>query len=215
MKHLPPIYAALFLIFFYLVGIVGFLLPATHSLFSSLTPFALLLSAGFLIWFHKPGFNAKTFYIFSLIFVISFFAEMAGVKTGLLFGDYTYGNGLGVKIMGTPLIIGLNWLMLVYCTKVISDRLSPNRFIRLFSAPLMMVGYDLILEQAAPGLDMWYWAEGTVPIQNYLAWFLLAFLFHLLLRKADLDFKNPLALPVFFIQFLFFVTLVAFFMIGS
>lgn len=206
-------YSTWFLILFYLVGVIGFVLPQTHTFFKSLTPFALLMSAGFLAWFHRPQFSAKTGFVFALIFLFSFLAEMVGVQTGAIFGHYIYGNSLGLKILETPLIIGLNWLMLIYCTKIIADYITDNEIIKPFTAALLMVGYDLILEQAAPMLDMWSWESGKVPIQNYIAWYLFAFFFHLMIRKAKIQFKNPLALPVFIIQFLFFVTLIIYFLI--
>lgn len=211
MKRKTAKYATYFLILFYSVGILGFTIPFTRNFFSTLTPFALLLSAAFIILFHKFRFSTKTLVVFGLIFAISFFAEAIGVKTGLLFGEYVYGKGLGPKILETPLMIGLNWLMLVYCTKVITDQLFQRESIKLIAGPLMMVGYDLVMEQAAPSLDMWSWNGGTIPLQNYLAWFGFAFLFHLLIRKSKVSFTNALAAPVFIIQFVFFVILVAFF----
>lgn len=214
MKQTNVKYSVYFLILFYTVGITGFIVPSTHSFFKTLTPFALLLSAGFLIIFHQPKINLKTTYVFSTIFIVSFLAEMIGVKTGLIFGNYIYGSSLGPKILETPLMIGLNWLMLIYCTKVIADRITGSETFRIFIGPALMVGYDLILEQAAPHLGMWSWAGNSIPLKNYIAWFLLALLFHLLVRKSKTTFDNPLAVPVFVIQFLFFVTLVIFFMIG-
>ena len=201
-------YSVYFLILFYFVGIVGFILPITHALFSTLTPFALLLSTGFLVAFHKPRFTINLFIVFLLIFVLSFFAEMIGVQTGLLFGHYTYGNGLGPKIWGTPVIIGLNWLMLVYCTRIIAGYIFHPAALKILFASLLMVAYDFILEKAAPLLTMWSWKGGIVPVQNYIAWFVLALLFHIMLNRARVRLSNKLALPVFVIQALFFVILV-------
>ena len=78
-----------------------------------------------------------------------------------------------------------------------------------------MVIYDLILEQAAPLLNMWSWEGGKIPMQNYISWYLLAFLFHLLLQKTKISFSNKLAGPVFVIQFLFFVVLVLYFLFST
>jgi putative membrane protein len=103
--------------------------------------------------------------------------------------------------------------MIVYCTKIIAEQISEDVTVKLFFAPFLMVVYDLILEQAAPLLGMWSWAEGKIPIQNYISWYLLAFLFHLLLQKTKISFSNKLATPVFMIQFLFFVVLVVYFLI--
>jgi putative membrane protein len=194
-----------------LVGIAGFINPSTREFFSSLTPLALLLSAGFLIWFHRPKFTLKMLLAFGFIFIFSFLVEAIGVKTGLIFGEYIYGKGLGIKVLETPLMIGLNWLMLVYCTKIMAEGIFASKTLSLLFAPLLMVIYDLVLEQAAPLLGMWSWAGGKIPIQNYISWYLLAFLFHLLLQKTKTQFSNKLAAPVFVIQFLFFVVIVGYF----
>lgn len=213
MKNRKYTYSFGFLIIFYLVGIAGFINPSTRQFFSRLTPLALMLSAGFLIWFHRPKFTLKMGEIFAFIFIFSFLVEAIGVKTGLIFGEYIYGNGLGIKLIETPLMIGLNWLMLVYCTKIIAESIFASKTLSLFFAPLLMVIYDLVLEQAAPLLGMWSWAGGKIPLQNYISWFLLAFLFHLLLQKTRIKFSNQLAAPVFVIQFMFFVILVSYFLI--
>lgn len=207
-------YSVWFLILFYTVGIVGFIIPQTHSFFKILTPFALLMSAGFLAWFHRPGYTSKTVLVFAAIFLFSFLAEMVGVQTGSIFGHYIYGDALGLKVLDTPLIIGLNWLMLVYCTKIIADNITTKDKLRPFLGALLMVGYDLVLEQVAPLLGMWSWEGGTVPLQNYVAWFLFAFFFHLMIRKSGIAMKNPLALPVFVIQFLFFAILIIYFSVS-
>ncbi|MFW5831681.1 MAG: carotenoid biosynthesis protein [Prolixibacteraceae bacterium] len=204
-------YSVYFLILFYFVGIAGFILPATRALFSILTPFALLLSAGFLAAFHRPRFTLHLLIVFVLIFLLSFFAEMIGVKTGLLFGHYNYGSGLGPKIWETPIIIGLNWLMLVYCTRIIAGYVFNPAALKILFASLLMVAYDVILEKAAPLLNMWSWEGSVVPLQNYIAWFVLALLFHILLNRAGVRISNKLALPVFVIQALFFVILIFFY----
>lgn len=215
MKQTKVKYAIYFLILFYAVGITGFVIPQTHSFFKTLTPFALLLSAGFLALFHQPKFNLKTIVVFSAIFIVSFLAELIGVQTGLIFGDYIYGNSLGIKIMGTPLMIGLNWVMLVYCTKIIAGKITTNAVLNSLLGAGLMVGYDFVLERAAPKLGMWSWGGDVIPLQNYLAWFVFALLFHVLIKLTKVEFRNPIAKAVFIIQFLFFVTLMAFFTLGA
>ena len=41
--------------------------------------------------------------------------ELVGTKTGMLFGDYSYGKVLGPALQGVPLIIGINWFIMMYC----------------------------------------------------------------------------------------------------
>ena len=42
---------------------------------------------------------------------------------------------------------------------------------------LLMVGFDLLLEPAAVKLNYWVWVKDYIPVQNYLAWFGLSFVF--------------------------------------
>lgn len=194
------------LIIFYTVGIVGIANRSTGSLFTSLTPFALLLSA-FLIAIYHEKFDLKTIGTFALIYLLGFISEERGVNTGLVFGNYSYGDTLGVRINGTPLIIGLNWLMLTYLTASIVDYFKLNVFLKIISAALLMLIYDIVLEQLAPKLDMWTWENNVVPVQNYVAWFILAVIFQSILKIRGITVRNKISPLVFSVQFLFFLTL--------
>ncbi len=204
-------YIIYFLTLFYLVGAAGFIFPETRTLFSKITPFALLLNVAFLAWFHHPKPDTKTVIFFTAIFLISFIVEMAGVQTGWIFGEYNYAEGLGIKVFETPLIIGINWLMLVYCTKIIADYLPAWKITKTIMAASLMVLYDLILEQVAPHLKMWVWKDDAIPLQNFGAWFLLALIFQSLAYALKIRFSNKLAAPVFIIQTLFFVFLMIYY----
>ena len=161
--------------------------------------------------FHKQSCNTKTIIIFAAIAVIAFLVEALGVKTGNIFGEYIYGDNLGPKVAHTPLLIGVNWLMLIYCSIVIADTVSGKQTIKIFLPPVLMVIYDLVLEQAATVLGMWSWTDGKIPVRNYIAWFGLSFLFTLVIRLLRISFSNKLAHYVMATQFIFFVILVAFF----
>ncbi len=72
---------------------------------------------------------------------------------------------------------------------------------------VLMVLYDVVLEQVAPKMQMWFWNADRVPFRNYLVWFLMALIFHTLLVISGLKLKNPLSKIVFSAQFLFFLIL--------
>ncbi|MBN1184139.1 MAG: carotenoid biosynthesis protein [Bacteroidales bacterium] len=195
-----------FIVIFYVVGTLGFLIPFTKALFIAITPFALILNIYLLALYHK-SYSKKTVSIFLLIFVLGFFIEVIGVNTGLVFGHYKYGSGLGIKVLKTPLLIGVNWLFLSYAsTSLISSfRLRKNAAILI--APVLMLAYDLILEQVAPKLDMWNWSGNSVPLQNYVAWYLIALVFVLLIKLFNINTHNNIAKTLFVCQFVFFVLL--------
>jgi len=59
----------------------------------------------------------------------------------------------------------------------------------------------------APKLDLWAFEAETVPLQNYLAWFGLAVLFHTLFRLFKVQTRNPLSVRLLLMQALFFAIL--------
>lgn len=196
-----------FIITLYTIGIIGSAVPITRDLFIVLTPAILLLSFALLLNFHTPVLDAKTTIVFISIFLISYFVEVAGVRTGLIFGPYSYGRGLGLKLLDTPLLIGLNWVLLVYCTSAIFEKIPVGHFGRIAGASSLMVLYDFVMEQVAPRMDMWAFDAGFAPIRNYVSWFVLALVFHSLVRFAEIRLPNRLAPLIFYCQGAFFVIL--------
>lgn len=195
---------------FYSVGVAGMLLPATAYYFQQLTPFALLLSFTVLALSDESENRRKLLLYLLFIYISSFAIEVAGVYTGAIFGTYSYGENLGVKLWETPLIIGANWFFLVYTSAAIFENMKIASALKVVLASSAMLVYDIIMEQVAPKLDMWDWKHPTVPFQNYFTWFLIALIFHIGLRWLKIRIKNKLALTVFVCQFIFFVMLFIF-----
>jgi putative membrane protein len=203
------------LILFYTIGAIGFMTPCLSSMFFQLTPIALLTTFFLMLLYHENRYNLKTIFLFVFIYLFGFIIEIIGVKTGVIFGSYSYGSGLGLKLWETPLIIGVNWLLLTYTTHSLVSKWNIVPFLRITLASGMMLIYDLILEQAAPFMDMWSFSNLEVPIQNYIIWFLLSFLFHTLLTLFKIDTRNKMASKIFIIQLLFFTVLMVYFKIFS
>ncbi len=195
-----------FLIIFYIVGLLGFIIPFTKAFFISITPFALLLNVYLLAIYHEK-YTLKYVLIFLLIFISGYSIEVVGVKTGLIFGSYIYGNALGIKLFETPLLIGINWLFLTYTATSITEKLKIKKWFAIFVAPAFMLVYDIVLEQVAPKMDMWNWHNSEVPLKNYIAWYIIAFSFVLLLKAFKIKTSNPLSAILFICQFLFFTAL--------
>lgn len=196
-----------FLVWFYVIGVAGMLIPVTSTFFMRLTPLALLMNVGLLLLHHESKFSTKTILIFTLILFSGFFIEIAGVQTGIIFGEYSYGQGLGWKLWDTPLIIGLNWLLLVYTTATITQKIKTNNILRIALGAGMMLIYDFIMEQVAPKMDMWTWLGGNVPIENYIAWFVIAAVFHAMIQFTGIKIRNKLSETILIAQFVFFVIL--------
>ena len=200
----------IFYAIFYLVGVLGLSFPETRPLFIRLVPFALILGFAGVLLFHEAKWELKTLIAFVLVYISGFVIESIGVNTGLIFGEYVYGKTLGYQIFETPLIIGMNWLFLVYVSSSLTERLNSGRFISFLLPPVLMVVYDLVLEQIAPHLGMWNWKNEVIPLQNYIAWFVVAFIFVLVFRLLNIKTSNKIAPLIFILQFLFFLSLMIF-----
>ncbi len=193
------------IVLFYAVGIAGFELPMTHPVFVRLTPLALILSVLVLLRYDKVWKNRRFGWFSLFVFTGSYLIEVIGVNTGLIFGEYSYGEGLSVKWLGTPLMIGINWILMVYLTSAVVSDLSRNFTLQVLLPSVLMVAYDAIMEQVAHRMDMWQWAGGSIPVQNYLIWGLMAVVFHSVKYFARIEINNKMALPILIIQSLFFV----------
>lgn len=194
---------------FYAVGLLLFILPFTRQLFINITSLSLLLVIGTVFFFHKKW-DTKTIILFGLIILSSFVLEMIGVNTGMLFGSYQYDSGLSIKIFETPIIIGFNWLFLVYATRAIVSKIGTNPLFRILCGAALMVGYDFILEFVAPYMQMWHFTDGYPPIQNFVMWFLSAAVFHSILQFFKIEVENRPARMLFWIQIGFFVIISVF-----
>jgi putative membrane protein len=193
------------LLIFHLVGLVGLLSP-WQDLFIRLTPFHLLLVALVLVSGHL-GSEMKLLVFFFTASILSFFSEVLGVKTGLIFGEYAYGPGLGVHLFEVPLTIGLNWFVLTYSATVLCWKFIDNKLLVALISGLVLVLFDLLMEPVAPGLLYWEFFNGVAPLQNYIGWFIVAFAIVYAAGDMLKDASNHLAFPVLFIQALFFIIL--------
>jgi len=200
-----------FIIAIYGVGVIGFALPWTEPYFRQITPFTLVISALLLAQYHPDRRKLKGWWVIPAIYLAGMAAEIIGVQTGLVFGTYRYGEGLGLKILGTPWLIGLNWVLLVYASAALFSHLKIHVVWKIPAAAGVMVVYDLVLEQVAPLLDMWYWQDGKIPLQNYIAWFVLAIIFLSLLKVSGIKTENRFAATLLATQFVFFLLLMVFF----
>ncbi|MDF2156367.1 carotenoid biosynthesis protein [Algoriphagus sp. CAU 1675] len=197
--------AKIFIVLIYGVGLIGLSIPSFKETFLLLTPAQLLVTLFLILSYHR-GWN-DAFPIFAAsAFWIGFGAELIGIHTGYLFGDYVYGPTLGPQLWEVPIIIGVNWFILVYLTGAVFQKV-PNDYYAAFLGSLAMTAIDYILEPVAVALDFWYWKWDVIPPGNYLGWFLVAYLIHFIYRKANFEKENRLALFLLVSMILFFTIL--------
>lgn len=204
-KYALPVAVAV-LVIFHGVGLWGLLFSGNPEYFQQLTPMNLLLTNVLLFSFHRQWNTA--FVIFAVVvFGVGFFSEVLGVHTGLLFGNYSYGAALGLKLWEVPLLIGLNWLMLVYTTGHISNYFKLHWLVKALIGTLLMVLLDYFIEPVAMQYDFWGWQGNHIPFSNFIGWFAVAFLLQLYFQKATFFKGNKLAPYVYLVQLVFFIIL--------
>lgn len=197
----------LFLIIMFSVGIVGHLIPSFRSLMIFLTPFTLLLTGVVTLLFSGLNENSKLLLWCLVVYAFTFTLEVVGVKTGYIFGSYYYGDVLGLKLFDVPLIIGFNWVVIILGADGIASRIHKSSLQIALLTGTFAVLFDIMLEPVVIKLGYWNWDKGYIPLQNYYAWFGIAFFASLFGSKLKLDLEDSLFIYYFLIQFTFFILL--------
>ena len=191
---------------FHLCGLLG-ILYGNRELFIAFTPINLFVSFA-LLFINQVELERKNLLAGLAIFLIGMISEILGVQYGLIFGDYVYLNNLGFKILGVPIMIGVNWIMLTYISGSFTNYIfRKNKKIAVVFGAILMVILDLLMEPIAPELGFWAFDSTQAPLQNYIGWFIIGLfvqgIFHYSTNKKDTTFSFHLLL----VQFVFFTVL--------
>ncbi len=182
-----------------MVGFIGFALNPNY--FKSLSSLNLLLSSGLILIMSNQE-NWKFYGSLLSIAFIGFTLEVIGVKSEVIFGSYYYGSSLGLKFLSVPLLIAINWAILLYSASQFAK--TKNRLLNALISAFLMVFLDFFIEQNCAKFDFWYWKESIVPIQNYMAWFVISFVLSLIFQKGICQRVNLTAKAFYVIQIIFF-----------
>ncbi|MFM9108359.1 MAG: carotenoid biosynthesis protein [Chloroflexota bacterium] len=148
---------------------------ATHMIFGALAMFAFgwaIIGLG------------KTAVFFLVSFGLSLASELIGTGTGFPFGNYSYTDFLGYKVMDrVPFTIPLSWFYLGFAAyllgRVIATRFGGRQtFWTIAIGVWLLTAWDLVLDPAMadPGMAVKFWEwhiSGPyygMPLQNLLGW---------------------------------------------
>ena len=187
----------------HIAGFIGLQLEASQSLFKALVPFHLLSCLVLLLLFQEQW-NSKTLIFCAISYLVGFFIEALGVHTGLIFGQYQYGETLGWKIIDIPLVIGVNWLILIFCTGILLHEWYQSPWLKAAIGATLIVAIDFLIEPVAIRLDFWDWTYHQIPLQNYIAWYIVAFGLLCLFYNLSFPKHNRIAVLLLICQALFF-----------
>jgi putative membrane protein len=209
-------------ILFHTVGLIGILVFKSELIIRS-TPLNLLLSFALLVWTQEN--KNRYFWLFTIVVLsIGFLVEVIGVNTGYLFGNYNYGNVLGKKWQEVPLVIGVNWFIVIFCCGICVNTLL-NKIVKPVTetpsepAPVLKaisvisdgatlaVIFDWLIEPIAVKLGYWQWQDKEIPVYNYVCWFAISLLLMLLFRFLPFEKRNKFAVNLLLIQTMFFLLL--------
>ena len=110
-------------------------------------------------------------------------AEAVGLATGLPFGSYAYGDGLGSKLLGVPALVPLAWAMFAYPAFLVGRRLAGGRrLVAWLVGAVALASWDVFLDPQMVAEGYWRWDDPTpalpgvpgIPLSNYAGWLLVS-----------------------------------------
>ena len=186
------------------------MLVLDRDVFVAFTPLNLALMFLLVLWNERADRNAF-FQLFLFVFSLGWIAEIIGVNTGWLFGEYQYGSVLGEGMWGVPFLIGVNWFTVVYCSYMLSQwaclQFNWSNLVRVPLSAMIATVFDWIMEPVAVELGFWSWAETEIPLYNYISWYLISLVANLIIDRTAGSRVNHFAPLMLVVQALFFVAL--------
>ena len=187
---------------FHVCGAIG-IIYGDAGWFTEATPLNLILC--FMLLLFNLKINTKTLITLLICYTVGLSAEIIGVNFGFLFGQYQYGSTLGIKWMGVPLIIGINWCVLVFICATIASTFSNILFQKACIGTFLMLFLDLLIEPVAPALDFWKFKEGIAGAHNYLGWAVVAFPLQIVFAKWNIKLDSQYSFHLYLLQSIFFI----------
>ena len=210
-------------VLFHAIGLVGILF-INKDFFVQVTSVNILLMFTLLVWTQKEK-NSDFLIFIAAVFFLGFTMEVIGVNTAVLFGKYRYGNALGYKFKDVPLIIGINWFVIIYCcgisihtllmkaiNRIAADTAKKPMVLKALSVIIdgatLAVFFDWVMEPVAVKLGYWQWeGNGPVPFYNYFCWFMASILLLTLFHFSKFNKQNKFAVNLLLTELMFFLLL--------
>jgi glycosyltransferase involved in cell wall biosynthesis len=104
--------------------------------------------------------------------------EIVGVKTGIIFGEYSYTGNLA--ILGVPFFIPFAWIYVVKTASKLSNHFAITG--------LLSVAFDILIEEFSITTNLWSWNSSfwilEAPLENYVAWFVIGCIGHFFFKDT-------------------------------
>lgn len=137
------------------------------------TPYLLLTTIVLVLIPHFAAGNFRLIAWFGAAGLLIFLLEVVGLETGNLFGIVEFSTSLGLQVLGIPIVLVFNWVLVILGAVTLMERFADALWYQLAGVMMITTFYAFIVDQAAVVLSYWEWSSGFAPIQNYLVWALL------------------------------------------
>ncbi len=140
--------------------------------------------------------------------VVSWCFEATGVRTGLVYGAYHYGDVLGMRVAGVPVLIPFAWFMMVYPSWIVAHLLLQDAapvsswkgiVARAFGASVVMTVWDTIMDPTMAAQGNWTWERPGmyfgVPVQNFVGWLATTLTLYLVAGVLFRSLRAPVVVP--------------------
>ncbi|MED4533160.1 carotenoid biosynthesis protein [Metabacillus fastidiosus] len=175
-------------IFWYICGVILLSFNLLPSWLEWANAFFLILAGTLASIFFIKRFNWKRGILINfIIFSLSFLIEFIGSSYNIIFGKYYYTNQFAPTLFNVPLAIGFAWLLVMGTSHVLAMKIFPKGgILYAVTGSFIAVTIDLIIDPVAYKLkEYWIWEEPgfyyNIPLSNFIGWFLVALLLHLLI----------------------------------
>jgi lycopene cyclase domain-containing protein len=208
-KTTPKVYYLSFLLIaVYIVGIIGFFSPI-ETFVALLTPFNLIFCV-LLLLINNENKEKKHYLYLITLFIAGLLIEIVGVNLGFPFGSYSYGDTLGFKILNVPIVMGFNWILVVFCIGTVLQHTALTNFQKSLLGGVILMIFDMVIEFFAINYDLWVWEQEIIPFQNYLSWFVLSAILLYGYFKVNFNKTNFFPGLVLSVQLIFFIIILIF-----
>ena len=100
--------------------------------------------------------------------------ELVGVRTGRPCGEYAYGERLGPRVGGVPLVVGVPWALMARPAWVVAGLIDARPSRRVPLAAGALTAWDVFVDPRMVADGYWEWPGGGryegVPLSNFAGW---------------------------------------------
>jgi putative membrane protein len=193
------------IILFHVCGLIGIDRTQYAPLFEQASWFTILLSFMLIIWCDEQESKGPLSIFMILTFLAGMAVEVIGVHTGAIFGGYHYTPLLGMAVMGVPLMIGINWILMTYTTGTVVSLIDMPVWARITGGAILMMLCDVLLEGFAIRHHLWVWDTGTPPHENFIGWFVVSLILQGFFQFLIPTSKNKLTVIYLIVLALFLI----------